>query len=64
MFSEDFYFKYGLRPTPADMKTKPIDAEQMPFVPVQRRYTGYKKYEERVSGGLALCAPVVLAILK
>ena len=54
LFSEDFYFKYGLRPTPDDMKAKPIDPDQMPFVPVQRRYTGYKKYQERVSQGIAL----------
>ena len=55
LFSEDFYFKYGLRPTPEDMEAKPL--EELPFVPVQRRYTGYKKYQERISTGLALCAP-------
>jgi len=52
LFSEDFYFKYGLRPTPEDMEAKPL--EELPFVPVQRRYTGYKKYQERISTGLAL----------
>jgi len=54
LFSEDFYFKYGLRPTPEDMKAKPLTFEELPFVPVQRRYTGYKKYNERVASGLAL----------
>jgi len=56
LFSEDFYFKYGLRPTPEDMKAKPLSFEELPFVPVQRRYTGYKKYDERVRTGLALYA--------
>ena len=52
LFSEDFYFKYGLRPTPEDMKAKPL--EEIPFVPVQRRYTGYKKYQDRITQGLEL----------
>ena len=43
LFSEDFYFKFGLRPTPEDLKNKPV--EDLPFAPIQRRYTGYKKYE-------------------
>eukprot|EP00322_Chrysochromulina_rotalis_P006033 CAMPEP_0115860320 /NCGR_PEP_ID=MMETSP0287-20121206/17064_1 /TAXON_ID=412157 /ORGANISM="Chrysochromulina rotalis, Strain UIO044" /LENGTH=281 /DNA_ID=CAMNT_0003314635 /DNA_START=37 /DNA_END=882 /DNA_ORIENTATION=- len=54
LFSEDFYFKYGLRPTPEDMKAKPL--EEIPFVPVQRRYTGYKKYDDRMRQGFALYA--------
>eukprot|EP00325_Prymnesiales_sp_UTEX-LB-985_P010092 CAMPEP_0174713672 /NCGR_PEP_ID=MMETSP1094-20130205/14265_1 /TAXON_ID=156173 /ORGANISM="Chrysochromulina brevifilum, Strain UTEX LB 985" /LENGTH=263 /DNA_ID=CAMNT_0015912873 /DNA_START=63 /DNA_END=854 /DNA_ORIENTATION=+ len=56
LFSEDFYFKYGLRPTPEDLQTK-RDREgppEIPFAPVQRRYTGYKKFEGRINSGLEL----------
>ena len=35
--------RFGLRPTPEDLKNKPV--EDLPFAPIQRRYTGYKKYE-------------------
>ena len=57
LFSEDFYFKFGLRPTPEDLKNKPV--EELPFAPIQRRYTGYKKYEERISTGLDLYGGVL-----
>ena len=55
LFSEDFYFKYGLRPTPEDLKAKREreGTPEIPFAPVQRRYTGYKKFEPRISAGLA-----------
>lgn len=56
LFSEDFYFKYGLRPSPEDLKAK-RDREgppEIPFAPVQRRYTGYKKFEPRITAGLVL----------
>ena len=62
LFSEDFYFKYGLRPTPEDMKAKPL--EELPFVPVQRRYTGYKKYNERVAQGLSLYSGDLAALIE
>ena len=52
LFSEDFYFKFGLRPTPEDLKNKPV--EELPFAPIQRRYTGYKKYEARIKRGSTL----------
>merc|ERR1740124_757680 len=52
LFSEDFYFKFGLRPTPEDLKNKPV--EDLPFAPIQRRYTGYSKYNERITAGLNL----------
>ena len=32
LFSEDFYFKFGLRPTPEDLKNKPV--EELPFAPI------------------------------
>ena len=56
LFSEDFYFKYGLRPTPEEVALSPFLPPQgeLPFAPIQRRYTGYKKYEERIQRGLAL----------
>jgi hypothetical protein len=57
LFSEDFYFKFGLRPTPEDLKNKPV--EDLPFAPIQRRYTGYKKYEERIKAGLDLYGGVL-----
>ena len=58
LFSEDFYFKYGLRPTPSDLQTKREreGVPEIPFAPVQRRYNGYKKFEPRISSGLALYA--------
>lgn len=58
LFSEDFYFKYGLRPTPSDLRAKREreGVPEVPFAPVQRRYNGYKKFEPRISGGLALYA--------
>jgi len=52
LFSEDFYFKFGLRPTPEDLKNKPV--EELPFAPIKRRYTGYSKYNERITAGLNL----------
>lgn len=57
LFSEDFYFKFGLRPTPEDLKNKPV--EELPFAPIQRRYTGYKKYEERINAGLGMYGGVL-----
>jgi len=56
LFSEDFYFKYGLRPTPAEVVESPFLPPQaeLPFAPVQRRYTGYQKYQGRINGGLTL----------
>jgi hypothetical protein len=57
LFSEDFYFKFGLRPTPEDLKNKPV--EELPFAPIQRRYTGYSKYSERVNTGLSLYGGVL-----
>ena len=56
LFSEDFYFKYGLRPTPDEVLKSPFLPPQadLPFAPIQRRYTGYKKYEERINLGIAL----------
>ena len=56
LFSEDFYFKYGLRPTPEDLKAKreKEGPPEIPFAPVQRRYTGYKKFEGRIKSGLEL----------
>ena len=56
LFSEDFYFKYGLRPTPAEVLNSPFLPPQadLPFAPVQRRYTGYQKYKERIQRGTDL----------
>jgi len=56
LFSEDFYFKYGLRPSPEDLRAKreKEGPPEIPFAPVQRRYTGYKKFEPRIRSGLAL----------
>lgn len=55
LFSEDFYFKYGLRPTPQEALNSPYVPPQgeLPFAPVQRRYTGYSKYKERIIAGIA-----------
>lgn len=54
LFSEDFYFKYGLRPTPDEVLKSPFLPPQaeLPFAPVQRRYTGYQKYRERIASGI------------
>ena len=41
LFTEDYYYKYGIRPTPAEVSEK-YNAD-IPFSPVQRRYTGYQK---------------------
>lgn len=51
LFSEDFYFKYGLRPTPDEVREKLKDQE-LPFSPVQRRYTGYQKFSPRILEGV------------
>ena len=58
LFSEDFYFKYGLRPTPSDLvaKREREGVPEIPFAPIQRRYNGYKKFEPRITSGLALYA--------
>jgi len=55
LFSEDFYFKYGLRPSPAEVINSPYVPPQgeLPFAPIQRRYTGYNKYHERIERGVA-----------
>jgi len=54
LFSEDFYFKYGLRPTPSDILSSPFLPPQaaLPFSPIQRRYTGYQKYAPRITAGV------------
>ena len=54
LFSEDFYFKYGLRPTPAEVIKSPYLPPQaeLPFSPIQRRYTGYQKYAQRITAGV------------
>lgn len=56
LFNEDFYFKYGLRPTPSDLQAKreKEGVPEIPYAPVQRRYTGYKKFEPRITAGLTL----------
>ena len=56
LFSEDFYFKYGLRPGPDEALNSPFVPPQadLPFAPIQRRYTGYNKYNERIVNGIAL----------
>lgn len=56
LFSEDFYFKYGLRPTPVEVLNSPFLPPQaeLPFAPVQRRYTGYSKYSGRIQTGINL----------
>ena len=56
LFSEDFYFKYGLRPTPAEVINSPYLPPQaeLPFAPIKRRYEGYKKYSERITAGVAV----------
>lgn len=58
LFSEDFYFKYGLRPTPAEVTNSPFLPPQaeLPFAPIKRRYTGYSKYSSRVQRGVDLYA--------
>ena len=49
-----FYFKYGLRPTPTEVLNSPFLPPQaeLPFAPVQRRYTGYNKYQARINSGI------------
>jgi len=54
LFNEDFYFKYGLRPTPDEVLKSPFLPPQaeLPFAPIKRRYTGYSKYQERITAGI------------
>jgi len=56
LFSEDFYFKFGLRPSAAEVLQSPYLPPQgdLPFTPVSRRYTGYQKYEGRIQRGIAI----------
>jgi len=56
LFSEDFYFKYGLRPNAEEALASPFVPPQadLPFAPIQRRYTGYNKYSERIRTGITL----------
>mmetsp|Transcript_74255 Transcript_74255/g.123940 ORF Transcript_74255/g.123940 Transcript_74255/m.123940 type:complete len:281 (+) Transcript_74255:21-863(+) len=56
LFSEDFYFKYGLRPTPSEVMQSPFLPPQaeLPFAPISRRYNGYSKFSQRIQSGLAL----------
>ena len=56
LFNEDFYFKFGLRPDPEEVANSPFLPPQgeLPFAPVQRRYTGYQKYQARVIGGITV----------
>jgi hypothetical protein len=56
LFSEDFYFKYGLRPTPAEVANSPFLPPQaeLPFAPIKRRYEGYSKYSGRIQRGVDL----------
>ena len=63
LFSEDFYFKYGLRPTPEEVLSSPFLPPQaeLPFAPVQRRYTGYSKYSGRILEGIQLYSGVLRA---
>jgi len=55
LFSEDFYFKYGLRPSPEEVLKSPFLPPQaeLPFAPIKRRYTGYSKYQERITNGVS-----------
>ena len=62
LFSEDFYFKYGLRPTPEEVNQRPKD--DLPFSPVQRRYSGYSKYSQRILSGLVAYQQLETIILK
>ena len=52
LFSEDFYYKYGLRPTPAEVENLP----EIPFSPIKRRYEGYQKYAARITEGISAYA--------
>ena len=54
LFSEDFYFKYGLRPSASEALASPYVPPQgeLPFSPVQRRYNGYTKYASRITTGI------------
>ena len=56
LFSEDFYFKYGLRPDPEEVLKSPFLPPQaeLPFAPVKRRYEGYSKYKDRIQKGIVL----------
>jgi len=56
LFSEDFYFKYGLRPDPEEVLVSPYLPPQaeLPFAPIKRRYDGYSKYQQRIQSGIAL----------
>ena len=59
LFSEDFYFKYGLRGS-AVRRGAPVSVRAaagggaVPFSPIKRRYGGYSKYAERIQGGIAI----------
>jgi len=66
LFSEDFYFKYGLRPDPEEVSKSPFLPPQaeLPFAPMKRRYAGYNKYEERIKNGIALYQGDLLAAVK
>eukprot|EP00617_Octactis_speculum_P007754 CAMPEP_0185796362 /NCGR_PEP_ID=MMETSP1174-20130828/161040_1 /TAXON_ID=35687 /ORGANISM="Dictyocha speculum, Strain CCMP1381" /LENGTH=266 /DNA_ID=CAMNT_0028491717 /DNA_START=538 /DNA_END=1335 /DNA_ORIENTATION=+ len=48
IFSNDYFFKFGKLPEPR-LGIDPPGG--MPFVPISRRYTGYKKYIDRVGAG-------------
>jgi hypothetical protein len=56
LFSEDFYFKYGLRPDPEEVLVSPYLPPQaeLPFAPIKRRYDGYSKYQQRIQTGIQL----------
>ena len=49
-------FKYGLRPSAAEVLNSPFlppQAESLPFSPIKRRYTGYSKFAGRIQEGVA-----------
>ena len=66
LFSEDFYFKYGLRPDPEEVSKSPFLPPQaeLPFAPMKRRYAGYNKYEQRIKDGIALYQGELLEAVK
>lgn len=61
LFSEDFYFKYGLRPDPQEVLVSPYLPPQaeLPFAPIKRRYEGYSKYSGRIQTGIELYSTVL-----
>jgi hypothetical protein len=53
LFDKDFYYSYGIRPSPSDTN-RFLAGEKMPFADPEQKIQGYQKYERGINKGLSV----------